>query len=222
MIDDIVKINNLFQEIDLHLNTKVNIYLIGGVVLLTKNLRKVTKDIDAIVASKKDYLILRKVFTKLLFTESKPTDEYNRLNLSQIFIRKDYRVDLFEKVVCKQLAISKNMISRAKLYKKYNYISVYFCSDEDIFIFKSITDRDGDVVDCIGLAEKKLDWKVIIAEIKSQIKLSGNEIWITFFEERLNLMEDRGLVIPIIKEVRKLSKKYYLEFEKQLNNYQKH
>jgi len=218
MIDNIIQIDNLFQEIDLHLNTRVNIYLIGGVVLLTKDLRKVTKDIDAIVASRKSYLTLKKVFTKLLFTESKPTKEYSRLNLSQIFIRKDYRVDLFENVVCKQLALSKNMISRAKLYKKYNYISVYFCSDEDIFIFKSITDRGGDVIDCIGLAEKRLNWKIILNEIKYQIKLSGNEIWITFFEERLNLMEDKGLVIPIIKEVRKLSEKYYLELEKQLNN----
>ena len=218
MIDDIIQIDNLFQEIDLHIDAKVNIYLIGGVVLLTRNLRKVTKDIDAIVASKKDYLLLKTVFTKLLFTESKPTKEYSRLNLSQIFIRKDYRVDLFEKVVCKQLALSKNMISRAKLYKKYNQISVYFCSDEDIFIFKSITDRYGDVIDCIGLAEKRPDWKIILNEIKYQIQLSGNEIWITFFEERLNLMEDKGLVIPIIKEVRKLSEKYYLELEKQLNN----
>jgi len=110
------------------------------------------------------------------------------------------------------------MILRAKLYKTYNHISIYFCSNEDIFVFKSLTDRDGDVIDCINLAQKKIDWKIILSEIKFQIKLSGNDVWVTWFEERLNLMEDKGLIIPIIKEIRKLSEKYYLELEDQFAN----
>jgi len=82
MIDNIIQIDYLFKEIDEKLDTPINIYLIGGVVLLTNNLRKITKDIDAIVTSRIDYLKLKKIFAKLGFIESKPTKEYSRFNLS--------------------------------------------------------------------------------------------------------------------------------------------
>jgi|GEM_PF-4524787 len=53
----------------------------------------------------------------------------------------------------------------------------------------------------------------ILSEIKYQIKKSGNEIRFTWFEERLNLLVDRKINIPIIKEIRVLSYAYYSKLE---------
>jgi len=54
---------------------------------------------------------------------------------------------------------------------------------------------------------------IILSEIKYQIKKSGNKIWVTWFDERLNLLEDRKINIPIIKEIRALSYDYYSKLE---------
>jgi hypothetical protein len=111
------------------------------------------------------------------------------------------------------------MIKRAKLIKEYKNIRLFACSLEDILVFKSITDRDGDIDDCYSLADKYIpNWEIILNEIIYQTEKSGNDVWITWFEKRLNLLEDRGVYIPILKDIRKLSLKYYKELEKKLKD----
>jgi len=110
------------------------------------------------------------------------------------------------------------MIKRAKLIKEYKNIKLFACSLEDILVFKSITDRDGDIDDCQSIARKTPNWNVILEEIIFQTEKSGNDVWITWFEERLNLLEDRKINIPILKDIRKLSLKYYKELEKKLKD----
>jgi hypothetical protein len=49
MISDFKQIETLFEVVDHHLNTKVNVYVIGGVALLYQGLKPATKDIDLII-----------------------------------------------------------------------------------------------------------------------------------------------------------------------------
>ena len=49
----------------------------------------------------------------------------------------------------------------------------------------------------------------VIKGVKSQIRSSGNNVWITWIGERLDVLEERGLEIPIIKEVDKLREEYF-------------
>ena len=215
-ISNFNQVINKFEEIDKKIKRQLNIYLIGGAVLLYNNLKPGTKDIDLVVNTNADYELLTKVLKQSNFKLEKPTQEYNRLELENILIKDNYRMDIFNKIVCKNLFLSKNMIKRAKLVKEYSNIRLYVCSNEDILVFKTITDRDGDIDDCYSLSLQNLDWKIILSEIKYQIKESGNEIWVTWFEERLNLLEDRKIYIPILKEIRKLSKAYYLKLESKI------
>lgn len=185
-------------------------------VLLYNNLKPSTKDIDLIVNSKKEFKLLTSTLEKLDFKLEKPTKEYSNFNLENIIIKENYRFDIFNKIVCNNLFLSKNMIKRAKIIKKFKNINLFVCSLEDILVFKSITTREGDVDDCKSISRLKLDWKIILKEIEYQIKISGNNIWITWFEERLNLLEDKGINVLIIKEIRKLSFNYYKNLEKKL------
>jgi hypothetical protein len=214
MISRFKDFEQLFLELNTKLDSKINIYIIGGAVLLYRNLKPSTKDIDLVVGTKKEFIHLQNTLVKLGFKTENPSHDYRKLNLSQIFIREDLRIDLFETKVCSQFQLSKEMIQRVELILKLEKLNVYLCSNEDIFMFKTITEREGDLQDCIALSKLGLNWKTILREIKNQIKINNKDVWITWIEERLNLLEDMGLQIPIIKEVRILSEKYYSKLEK--------
>jgi len=215
-ITDFTQISEAFDEIDKNIRNKINVYLIGGAVLLYHNAKPGTKDIDLIVNSKEEYESLINTLKKNDFTLEKPTREYHKLNLENILIKDNYRFDIFNKIVCNNLFLSENMIKRAKLIKEYKNIKLFACSLEDILVFKSITDRDGDIDDCQSIARTNPNWNVILDEIKYQVEKSGKDVWITWFEERLNLLEDRKIIIPILKDIRKLSLEYYDQLEKKL------
>jgi predicted nucleotidyltransferase len=215
-ITDFTQISEAFKEIDQSITKNINVYLIGGAVLLYHDAKPGTKDIDLIVNSKEEYESLINTLKKNDFALEKPTREYHKLNLENILIKDNYRFDIFNKIVCNNLFLSENMIKRAKLIKEYKNIRLFTCSLEDILVFKSITDRDGDIDDCQSIARTNPDWNIVLEEIIYQTKKSGKDVWITWFEERLNLLEDRGVDIPILKDIRKLSLDYYNELEKKL------
>ncbi len=156
MISRFKDFEQLFIELNVKLDSKVNIYIIGGAVLLYRNLKPSTKDIDLVVNSKKEFLNLQSTLVKLGFKTENPTDDYRKLNLSQIFIRADIRIDLFETKVCSQFQLSKGMIQRTELILKLEQLNVSLCSNEDIFMFKTITEREGDLQDCIALSKLSL------------------------------------------------------------------
>jgi hypothetical protein len=212
------QILNKFDQLDKISNQKVNIYLIGGAVLLEQGLKQGTKDIDLILTNDEDY----NYFCNLLKKDNShqlelPEKEYLKLKISEIIIQDDFRFDVFNKVVCDKLYLSKEMIKRARLIKEYKHLNLYACSNEDILIFKSITERPGDIDDCLELVKKGLNWNVILEEIQNQVKESKQQVWITWFEERLNLLEDKGVSVSIIQEIRELSEGYYKLLEEEKN-----
>jgi hypothetical protein len=108
------------------------------------------------------------------------------------------------------------MERRAKRVQKLDHIEVYLCSNEDIFVFKTFTERKGDLDDCISLAKRGLRWNIILAELKHQIQTSGESVWITWIGERLDVLEERGINIPIMKEINRLRDAYFDNLEKNI------
>lgn len=177
-------------------------------------MKPATKDIDLIVETKKEFDDFQDVLKSIGFKAKLLTTEYKHMNINQIFIREDFRIDLFYKTVCKGFSISKTMIKRANTVFELKNLKVFFCSNEDVFLFKTMTQREGDLEDCISLAQRGLDWKVILTELKNQIRTSGNDIWVTWVGERLDLLEERGLNIPIMKEINKMTDDHFRMYEK--------
>jgi hypothetical protein len=138
------------------------------------------------------------------------------MNLTQIFQKGDFRIDLFMKNVCGQLSLSKGIADRARKVFDFKNFEVFFCSNEDIFLFKTMTEREGDLSDCESIARSGILWKVILDEIKDQVKNSKKDIWVTWIGERLDILEERGVNIPILDEINKLREKFFDEFEKTL------
>ncbi|MBU4456400.1 MAG: hypothetical protein KKA65_02770, partial [Nanoarchaeota archaeon] len=158
---------------------------------------------------------IEKALKKLDFKLQIPGKEYTHMNLSQIFQKKDFRLDIFEKEVCGKFSLSKTMIKRAKKIINLKNIKAYICSNEDIFLFKTMTEREGDLEDCISIATTTdPNWSLMLEELRYQIYHNKKDVWITWIGERLDILEDRGLIIPIIEEINKLREKYYYELEK--------
>ena len=200
MISKFKQIENLFREINDKIKGKVNIYIIGGAALLFRGLKGSTKDIDIIVKSSKEKTELEKTLRNLDFKGNKITHEYKNLEITYILKRDDFRIDLFMNRVCSTLSISKGIETRAENIFSGKNLNVFVCSNEDILLFKAIARREADIEDCIALARQSLDWNIIIKEINYQIK-KGKEIWITYLAEGLEKIQEKGIEVPIIKEV---------------------
>ncbi len=209
MLDEFNSIDELFTNIDKHLNSRIKLFMIGGAALMYQGLKPATKDIDIVVNTKKEFIDLQKALQILGFESKLPGKEYSKMNLSQIFEKEEFRIDLFEKDVCGKFSLTSHMVKRAKPVLKLKNIELSICSNEDIFLFKTITEREGDLDDCLSIARAGIDWKIILEELKNQIKKSKQDVWITWVGERLDILEDRGLAVPVMKQINKLRDEYF-------------
>ncbi|MFT4250433.1 MAG: hypothetical protein ACMXYD_03665 [Candidatus Woesearchaeota archaeon] len=81
-----------------------------------------------------------------------------------------------------------------------------------------MTEREGDIQDCIRIAEEPMEWEVVLEELKNQIRTEEEQVWITWVGERLDILNERGVNIPILNEIHDLVNNYYDELEKRINN----
>lgn len=216
MIFNFEDLTKLFVEIDNSLSINVEFYVIGGAMLLYNSLKESTKDVDIIVSSQNEFFTIQKILKTNGFDGKIPTFEYKQVDLSQIFVRDDYRLDLFHSVVCKGFSLTPTMKKRALLIKEFKNLKIFLCAHEDVFLFKTFTQRDGDIDDCLSLAQKQraLNWQVVLDEVQDQIQISGRKVWITYVAERLELLEERGLTIPILRKIETLCEEYFEDYEK--------
>ena len=217
MISEFEDIKNLFIEIDRHLKKELSVFVIGGAVLLYHGLKPSTKDIDIVVNTSNHFKAFEKALKSAGFEPKFPSKDYERMNLDQIFVRRDFRIDIFHKAVCKGFSLSKEMVNRTEDILSLTNLKVNLCSNEDIFLFKTLTEREGDLEDCISLAKRGLDWNIILKELINQIH-SGQDVWITWVGERLDLLEEKGLSIPIMPEINRLREEYLQDFEKRMSS----
>ena len=128
MINKFSEIEELFKEIDKFVDMNLSIYIIGGAALLKRGLKIATKDIDIIVATKQEFLKLQLILKLTGFIDKLPGKEYSNMNLSQIFQRGDFRIDLFEREVCGKFALTDEMKKRSEKVLELSNINLYLCS----------------------------------------------------------------------------------------------
>lgn len=186
----------LLEEIDKELEEEITIFMVGGGAMSLRMLKRATMDIDLVVLSKKKYDILKKALTILgynCFEEAFEKDFYKTPVI--VFIRDNRRIDVFVKSVSNQIELSKDMQKRSRKYGKFEKLIVRLVSNEDIFLFKSITDREKDVDDCYSLISSGLDWKVIRQELRQQEKKILWRFWV--YEQLCRVRNKFGrLIIP--------------------------
>ncbi|MBT3463386.1 hypothetical protein HN451_00230 [archaeon] len=127
-----------------------------------------------------------------------------------MYHKDDYRFDVFNNEICEMMNLSKGMIKRSQIWYKYNYLEVYRLSLEDIFLLKSLTEREGDVVDSDAIITYGINWDILMDEINKQIESHNMPVWITDFASRLEKLEEKYQKIsPVKKEVDLMVEEYY-------------
>jgi len=141
---------------------KTTMYAADGTVMAVRGLKEGTKDVDVVVESADDLVRLKKALTTVGY--SKPNQflevAYQRMEAEAILENKDgFRWDVFERVVAGKFHLSPGMKSRARDYKISNEkLAVKLLSMEDVFLMKSVTEREGDLEDMAKIAQGGIDW----------------------------------------------------------------
>jgi len=197
LISELEKIGN-------DLKRRIKMFLIGGCSMVLRGYKLATKDIDVVFTSPSDLKDFVDALKGLGFQEIlKLPKEYEVLGASAVLRdTKGFQFDLFHRQVCRGLEITKRMEERAELYRTFGKLNVYLMAPEDVFLFKSITEREADILDMRSLAERGLNWDAIKKECTLQEK---RRIWEYFLVYRLEELKSRfGIEAPIIKELWKI------------------
>jgi len=188
----------VLENISTHLEAETTAYLIGGLAMVLHGYKAITFDVDMVFDKDDDLKRFMAAAEKTgMKTISDNSAEYVQLGPQYILENKDdIRLDIFYKQVCNGLILSEDMKQRAQKKLEMDNLTVYAMCGEDIFLFKSITLRDQDLVDMSTIAQTELDWNTIEFEIRKQPK---SKEWFSRVHARLiELYDEYGVDSPLI------------------------
>jgi hypothetical protein len=154
------------------LASPVTLYLLGGAAMIKYGLKAATKDIDVLLSVTKETEELIEALSNSGYHAIRTDrlgEEYQAMFTTQILENEDgFRWDIFQEYVCKKLRLSEGMIQRSKTLFEIGLLTVKLISREDIFLFKTVTERDDDEADLLLLARSKVDWELVLQECMNQ------------------------------------------------------
>ena len=175
---------NLFKDVGNNLSKNVVVYLLGGENMRLKGLKPTTKDCDLVVTNESDYHTIQKVLIKMKYREIKNdsfTKEDMRINPMCIFIHATRsRFDIFIQQIANLLYLTDTMKQRA-VFEEFEHLQLGILSNEDVFILKAVTDREGDLQDMFALIQNKgnmtyhkqnFDWGIVWNELLKQVQMN--------------------------------------------------
>ncbi|MBI1973215.1 hypothetical protein HYS54_00225 [Candidatus Micrarchaeota archaeon] len=208
---------DVLRQVDSLLKTKTKIYIIGGGAMCLQKLKYSTKDLDIIVENGAAAKMIVNALKKLDFAEKAKVrlePPYQKMNPRLVLEDRDgFRIDLFVDVVCNAFHLSEAMKKRAQEYKEppastFSKLKILLLAREDIFLLKSITERERDLDDMILLLQNTKDFNIGIvgnelAKQLTHIEKTRNEYGIAqLLYDRLKEIEKMGIAMPIIRHLK--------------------
>lgn len=166
-----------FKEIGNLIESEVQVFLLGGANLILRGMKDTTKDIDLVVKDKQDFSKITHALQRLNYTRKKELDQtYQKMNPGAVFEKQGYpRWDIFVKEVANKLHLTSEMQNNGEDYKTFGNLELSLLSLTDILLFKSITNREGDLEDAgLIIRESEVDWDSLFSEVTRQEQLTGN------------------------------------------------
>lgn len=169
-------------------------------------LKEATKDCDVILENAKETNILVNALKNIGYYDlgdEEISNAYKKMEAYNLENSDGFRWDIFDRLVCNKLALSSEMKSRGTEFFKKSFLRVRLLSKEDIFLLKSVTEREADLVDMRLLVESGLNWQTIKQECHNQSTSSGI-LWENAVYERLvDLRNKYKIESPIEKPLRR-------------------
>lgn len=202
-------LDRLREEIgraDSNLDEPVEAYLVGGGAMAYADLKGATKDIDIVLEDQSSFQLLEDALVAGGYDRVDPEGPYEALDASGIFERDDApRWDVYVEQVAGKLHLSPGMMDRAvRIEPDLDQLRLFRVDPADIFIFKSITGRDGDQADMDSILAEGLDWESVLEEMRWQDD-NATRLWTPTFVQTLEGLAEAGRDIPILDELRELA-----------------
>ena len=202
------ELENWLVNVSRYVSKPVTIYLIGGCAMSFKGYKAATKDIDIVMLSKADFDVINSAIMEAGYKLETDLEDEFYLTALAVYLKGDSRIDLFLKKVGKMLAFTPKMAERATIDNKIGLLTVALVSNEDIFLFKSMTPRPEDIKDCELLIGASLEWNTVFDEIAEQSK--ANDKWFFWTFEKVCIIENESNIsIPIKARLLELVKKHW-------------
>lgn len=209
-------IQDEFQRLAQHVTDRLAVYLIGGGAMAFHDIKDATKDIDVVVQGGDDVHRLRTALESRGYGVVKDlNEEYAQLGAQLILENDDgCRFDVFNRQVVDKLIFSASMQERSQPLGDRADLVVSVAAPEDIFLFKAVAGRTGDIADMNTLVQTGLDFDAVVAEIETQTTLLGEEFFVTFINEALGQLEDRfNVTTPVHGHVESIAVRVYEQLE---------
>lgn len=187
-----------FYELAERLDESTTVYLIGGGALTLKDLKNATRDIDLIVESTD---VSGRLFQALISAGYAPLEEpeaeYDDLDAAFILQSGPRRFDVFNQQVAGVISLTEPMKERSEQLFQEGPLTVRAVSVNDIFLFKSVANREDDVDDMIVLAESGINEDVIMGEVMVQLDILQSDQFIITMKLKLDRLEERDYYFGI-------------------------
>lgn len=183
----------------------VQTILIGGANMIYRGLKAATKDVDVVVTNPRDLKTLSRTLKDMDYIEIKELPKsYQKLGASFIMRNSDgFQCDIFFQQVCQGFILTPRIMERSEMHRRFGNLILSLMAPEDLFLFKSITERELDLDDMKILVESGIDWEIVFDECQKQ---SGYKIWEAFLLVRLDeLHEKYGIQVPIYQKLYRLA-----------------
>ncbi len=200
---------SLFYELGEKLSQEITIYLFGGENMRMKNLKNLTKDCDLIVDNDDSYLKLKETAVKIGYVELGReyfSKDDLRIEPSTILEHESRsRIDLFVTRIAGKLVLTKTMKDRAEM-KEFGKLNLGIMSNEDVFLLKAVTEREGDLKDMARLAQTVgFNWETVWKELLYQEKATGQHFCEALLYGVEALQKQEGIKAPFYRRLQTLS-----------------
>jgi hypothetical protein len=200
----------LFEEMSTKITKDVTIYLIGGENMRIKGLKSSTKDCDLVLDTQDAVEIITNAVEDVGYT-SRDSSSLSKVDSRvQPFIKfsKDNRSDLeiFYNTIIRKFYLSERMKDRAKADEKVfgslHKLRLRLLTNEDIFLLKAVTDREGDLYDMRRLVQYgNFNWDIVFEELEKQENETGNHFSTTVLDSIDDLIIQTKMKPPIYKKL---------------------
>lgn len=197
---------DLFEELARNLETEAEAYLFGGENMRIKGLKSATKDCDIAVTDEGSYKTIVDALKKMGYTSSNSariSHDDQRIQASDMLEHPTSRsrVDIFNLQIAGKLILSPRMKARAKI-ENYGKLKLGIIENEDVFLLKGVTQREGDIHDMARLAQsEEFDWKIVYDELVSQEDDLKSDFSLSFLGSLDHLYEQTAIRPPFYKRL---------------------
>lgn len=202
------ELESAFRKVGAILPQPLTVYLLGGGAMCFRDQKAGTKDLDLIFTSRKDFRDFASAIKKIGFTEAKQVEtEYADMMAAGIWRNKDdFRMDLFINTVCRALSLTEKMVRRSKILSEYGRLTVRLVSNEDVILFKGITERPDDVDDMAAIIRRSdINWDAVLEECISQSRTTA---WYGLLADKFADIEEKyRITVPIAGKLLELDRK---------------